>query len=326
VLVSRRGARNPGLERAVLDEAGSEPGMRAYVVGPQKAGDPGWAAFHVPVLLSGQRMGTLAAYRQRGEPFARVERRALARMANLVALARATERYQAQQAELARMGERQRIADDLHDDVAQILFAAQLALDAILARDDLDEEASAGIARARGLLIRGDTAIRTVIHRLSGPPAADIATRLAAVVSTVEDEFGLAAGLEVVGDAAGEAGALTRAASDALVKVAREALVNAAKHAGPCSVTVRLELVGSASERLRLVVEDNGRGRGEVSDGHHHGLLALRRAMREQDGTLRVTHGSAGGTRVAATVPLEQSAGSEPGLADATVPWPTART
>ncbi|HEY4277958.1 MAG TPA: GAF domain-containing protein [Conexibacter sp.] len=303
VVVSRRGMRNAALERTVLDEAGGEPGMRAYVVGPQKPGDPGWAAFHVPVLLGGQRMGTLAAYRQRGEPFARVERRALARMANLVALARATERYQRQRAELARMQERQRIADDLHDDVAQILFAAQLSLDAILQRDDLDEDASAGIARARALLIRGDTAIRTVIHRLSGPPAADIGTRLAAVVSTVEDEFGLGAQLSVSEEASVRAAGLHRPTSDALVKVAREALVNAAKHAGPCNVTVRLELVGGA--RLRLAVEDDGRGQAPVREGHHHGLLSLRRVVREQDGTLRVSHGAAGGTRVAATVPLE---------------------
>ncbi|MDO8212460.1 GAF domain-containing protein [Conexibacter sp. CPCC 206217] len=307
-ILARRGERDVVLEQTVLDEAGDEPGIRAYVIGPEKAGDPGWAAFYVPVYLGRQRMGTLAAYRLRGEPFARADRRALARMANLAALARATERYQRQRAELARMQERQRIADDLHDDVAQILFAAQLSLDAILQRGGLDDDAVTGIARARGLLIRGDTAIRTVIHRLSSPPAADIGTRLASVVSSVEDEFAVAAALVVDDDAAVRARELPRTTSDALVKVAREALVNAAKHAGPCHVDVRLEL--APRDRLRLVVEDDGCGRASAGaaaagDGeHHHGLLALRRSIREQDGTLRVTRGHGGGTRVTASVPL----------------------
>ncbi|HST38914.1 MAG TPA: GAF domain-containing protein [Conexibacter sp.] len=299
-LLARRGPRDHAREGTVLEEAGDEPGIRAYVVGPTGAGDPGWAAFYVPVLLSRQRMGTLAAYRRRGQPFARAERRALARMANLVALAGATERYRRQRAELAKMQERQRIADDLHDDVAQILFAAQLSLDAILQRDDLDDAAADGIARARGLLIRGDTAIRAVIHRLSSQPAADIATRLVSIVSSVEDEFALTARLHVAEDAAARARDLRRPLSDALVKVAREALVNVAKHAGPCRATVRLELVGG--ERLRLTIEDDGCGHAGVVERPEHGLAALRRTVGEQGGTLRVSARPGGGTRVVASL------------------------
>src|SRR6202022_2955938 len=99
--------------------------------------------------------GTLAALRVRGEPFSRDERHAMGRLANLAALAWASERYQQQRAELARLEERHRIADDLHDDVAQILFGAQLQLDQILEHGELDAAVVAGISRARGLLIRG---------------------------------------------------------------------------------------------------------------------------------------------------------------------------
>ena len=313
-IVARSGPCNEELEQTVLAEAGSDPGMRAYVVGPQKAGDPGWAAFYVPVHLGNSRVGTLAALRVRGEPFARAERRSLVRLANLAALGRAAERYQHQRAELARLQERQRIADDLHDDVAQILFGAQLCLDSVLQRNVADAETEAQIARARSLLIRGDTAIRTVIHRLSGPPAADLGARLASVVAGVEDEFAIAIHLRVDDNACKAARSLRRPASDALVKVAREALVNAAKHAGPCTVGVSLDL--SRRNRLVLTVVDDGAGVAFADGTHHHGLASLRRVVRDQGGTLRV-FGSQTGTKVTAGMPVgERRHGS---LAEPTV-------
>jgi signal transduction histidine kinase len=301
ILVTR-GRRDPEIERTVLDEAGTEPGVRAYVVGPQRAGDPGWAAFYVPVALSGMRVGTLAALRLHGEPFARGERRSFARMANVAALNYATERYQQQRAELARLQERQRLADDLHDDVAQMLFAAQLSLDSILAEDEVPDDVAQRIARARGLLIRGDTAIRTVIHKLSSPRAADIVTRLSSVVSEVEEEFSLPIHVEADPGAVQAGRGLRRAASDALMKAAREALVNAAKHAGPCRVTVKLV---AAPGHLRLTVADDGIGGRSPSAGHHHGLAAIEQLVEDQSGQTEVRHGESGGTVVTVIMPTE---------------------
>lgn len=313
------GRRDPEIERAVLDEAGTDPGMRAYVVGPQRAGDPGWAAFYVPVALSGIRVGTLAALRLHGEPFARSERRSFMRMANVAALNYATERYQQQRAELARLQERQRLADGLHDDVAQILFAAQLSLDSILAEDEVPDDVAQRISRARGLLIRGDTAIRTVIHKLSRPLAADIVTRLACVVSGVEDEFSLLIHVHADPGAAEAGRNLRRPASDALMKAAREALVNAAKHAGPCRVTVKLE--AQRGDHLRLTVSDDGFGARAPGAGHHHGLAAIDQLVSDQSGWTAIVHGETGGTVVTVTMPTE-SAPEPP--EDAAAPRPAA--
>lgn len=300
-IVARCGPFPAHLARSVLDQAAANPGIRAYVVSPQKAGDPGWAAFYVPIMLGTQRMGTLAAARSRGEPFAEADRRALLRMANLAALAGAAQRYQQQRTELARLQERQRIADDLHDDVSQILFAAQLRLDGLLAEFELDPDLSAGIARARALLIRGDTAIRTVIHRLSSPPAADIGTRLVSVAAGVEEEFSLTVRMQISDTALARAKHLRRAASDAFVRVTREALVNAAKHAGPCRVDVSLTTVGR--DRLRLLVSDDGVG-ATPTRSRRHGLSSVRRVVGEHGGTLRITHPSTGGTCLSATLPV----------------------
>jgi signal transduction histidine kinase len=313
-IIARSGRRDPEIESTIIDEAGTHPGMRAYVVGPQRAGDPGRAAFYVPVALSGVRIGTLAALRLHGEPFARGERRSFMRMANVAALNYATERYQQQRAELARLQERQRLGDDLHDDVAQILFAAQLSLDSILAQDEVGEDVARRIAQARGLLIRGDTAIRTVIHKLSSPPAADIATRLASVVAGVEEAFSLPIHVDT-DDGVAEIGRnLRRPASDALMKAAREALVNAAKHAGPCRVSVKLEL--EQGGHLRLTIADDGIGAAIPQSGYHHGLVSIRQVIQEQGGWTTVRNGDNGGTVV--TVMLPTDLAGEHGLAEAT--------
>lgn len=314
-VIARHGARAEALEREVLEEAGSDPGVRAYVVGPQRAGDPGWAAFYVPVLLGDTRVGTLAAVRMRGEPFTLEERRALTRMAKLAALARGAERYQQQRAELARLQERQRIADDLHDDVAQILFAAQLSLDSILQADEVAPPVVEQLVRARGLLIRGDKAIRTVIHRLSAPPAADLTARLGGVVDSVEDEFTMAIRMEITDEATGVGRGLQGPVVKALLRVAREALVNVAKHAGPCNVWVRLAVADGT--HLQLTVTDDGHAPGSTSASPvHHGLCAIRRVVEEHGGTLTMAHGSAGGTTVRASIPTRRDGTDE--LSEAT--------
>ena len=288
------------LAQTVLEEAQGSPGVRAYVVGPTGPGDPGWAAYHTPIYVGRQRIGTLAALRLRGEAFSLDERLSLGRVAHLAALSWASERYQRQRAELARMHERQRIADDLHDDVAQILFASQLGLDAILERaDDHDPDVATALARSRGLLIRGDTAIREVIHRLSRPPAEDFAGRLTATVTAAEEEFSLPVHLELGERAVEAAEGVSNAVADTLLKVVREALVNSAKHAGPCSATVRLDLRRSGALRLR-VTDDGVGATGAPSGGH--GLVSLRRALEGHGGTLELARAAAGGTTVTASV------------------------
>lgn len=312
-ILARRGRLPEEVERLVLDEAGDVPGLRAYVVGSRTDPDQPWAAFHAPVRLGPEHLGTVSAVRMRDDPFAEPERRALARMADLVALARATERYEHQRTDLARMHERQRIADDLHDDVAQILFAAQLSLDGVLQGGLVPPRTVDAITRARALIIRGDAAIRTVIHRLSGPAAADVGSRLEAVAASVEDEFPISVHVDVAPAVAGVARNLPPAVSDALVKVAREAVVNAAKHASPCEVQVALDV--DPLDRLVLAVADNGRPGGAGESGyHHHGLASLRRVMLEQGGTLSITPRPAGGTRVTAVVGVHPEPGRPGGM------------
>src|SRR5205823_4203631 len=105
--------------------------------------------------------------------------------------------YQRQLADSATAAERQRIADELHDQVAQLLFAARLSLDFALEMPEVPEAAAANVRRGRDLLLRADTATRQVMERNSQASDDCLADRLAALVGSVEEEFARPVALEI---------------------------------------------------------------------------------------------------------------------------------
>jgi signal transduction histidine kinase len=290
------------VERQLIEGARSERTESVAFQAPSRTGDPGSATLCIPVHLGTEHLGTLVTFRNRYESFTVEERHGLARMAELVALSWASERYQQHRAVLARLEERQRIADDLHDDVVQMLFAAQMHLDGILAQNVIPEDARARATMVRGLLSRGETTIRDVIMKLSRPLPTGLPERLYEVADGIDEDFMLPVHVEISDTAAHASRHARRAVADTIVKVAHEALVNAAKHAGPCRVNVTLEL--ASPDRILLRVADNGAGGPARQSSESHGLTSLRRHVRRHGGTLRVTRGQTGGTVVTAGLPL----------------------
>ena len=299
-LIRRNGPSHPELERRLAEDAG-ELDSRTSGAFPHRPGDPGWAALHVPVELYGERTATLSALRRTGEPFVADEQDVITRLASLVALAWATERYQHQLAEIARLRERERIADALHDRVAQILYAAQLGIDTVLETAVSNPEAERMI-EVRELLIKGDTAIREVIHQLTaGAPTAGLGRRVRLEVESVEDEFGVAVHVELPDD--DKLSGVPRPVADAVVKIAREGTVNAAKHAGPCRIALELHLT---DDQIVLSILDDGLGlRGPSRHMSGYGLGSLHRQVEDMGGTLVLAPGPSGfGTRLLATLPV----------------------
>ncbi|WP_165438387.1 GAF domain-containing protein [Pseudonocardia sediminis] len=301
-LLRRGGPPAPDIEERLLRDARA---LAATSTGafPRRAGDPGWAALHAPVTFDGARAATLSVLRRNGEPFSPEESDVVVRLAGLVALAWTTERYQHQLAEIARLRERERIADGLHDRVAQILFAAQLGIDTVL-ESSPQGPSTERIVEVRDLLVHGDAAIRDVIHRLSNEPDASPARRIRLEVESVEDEFGVAVRVEIPDPDA--LATLPRPVADAVVKIVREGTVNAAKHAGPCRIglDVRTERTDADDHRLVVTVVDDGLGAG-LDGVPGRGLTSLCRTVDDAGGTLvRTRAGDGFGTRLVATFPL----------------------
>ncbi|MFG2467902.1 sensor histidine kinase [Streptomyces canus] len=191
--------------------------------------------------------------------------------------------------------ERQRMAREIHDTLAQGFTSLLMLIQAVEAELDhdmpqarrhlalMDETARQNLAEARALVADGTPA------DLAGATLPDALFRLTARHSAKLAVTGrvrpLPAGAEVVA-----------------LRSCQEALTNCRKHAGG-SATVTIDL-DYADESLTLSVRDDGHGfdPGAACDGY--GLAGLRARATEVGGTVRVHSAPGGGTTVTVRLPV----------------------
>lgn len=246
-------------------------------VTPSSPGGPSTARLLIPILLAGRPYGGLVVVREHARGFSEMESRCFARLADLVALGLAGRRDFHQRTSLARLEERERLADQLHDDVAQILFAAQIQLDSLLEQSVIAPGVADGVKRARALLVRGDQQIRRVINDLPRTTSdEDLRVRLRAIVDDISDSFAVEVEVDVADGAVEWMRDADAEHGEAMLRIARECLVNAAKHAEVDRARIVMGL--RRPDTLRVVVSDGGIGLPEAAhDGAGHGLATIRR-------------------------------------------------
>jgi two-component system, NarL family, sensor histidine kinase DegS len=202
----------------------------------------------------------------------------------------------------AQEGERQRMAEDIHDGPAQVLTNAIFQveyLDRILG--DTDRPAQAEIAFLRDMLRNGLEEVRTFITDLR-PPLADVgmATALAERAQQLEERHGIV--VEVSVDGIDDRLTPTQRAS--VLRIVQEALQNVRKHAAASKVAIGLE--GDA-----LVVEDNGRGfdlmRLASGKSRNFGLQFMRERAELFGGQLQIESRQGEGTRILLRLPARAS-------------------
>lgn len=194
---------------------------------------------------------------------------ALAQQATLaMQLADLSERAQ----ETAVLEERNRLAREIHDTLAQGFTGIVIQLEA--AEDSLTDdvaEAREHLARARTLARESLAEARRSIQALR--PLAmerdDLPGALRQTADRLTDGLHLAAMVRVLG----EARPLPAAVENELLRIAQEALRNVIKHAAATAVTLELQY---APQQIVLTVTDNGRGFDPQAPTGGFGLMGLR--------------------------------------------------
>jgi len=211
-------------------------------------------------------------------------------------------------ARLGAVEERNRLAREIHDTLAQNLTATGLQIEsaeALLEADADPEKVRATLDRALSLTRSNlDEARRSVLD-LRAAPLEDrsLPEALRDLVGRWESETGVSTRFRSVNGSR----PLPPGVEAALYRVCGEALANVARHADAGRVTVRLV---STPDSVGLLVEDDGRGfdpAGVPED--RHGILGMTERVAVLGGVLRVDSGPGSGTRVEATLPLEGVAG-----------------
>jgi signal transduction histidine kinase len=199
------------------------------------------------------------------------------------------------------MAERERMAREIHDTLAQgmtsivmLAQAAQAELAAGRPTDKLaaiEDTARENLAEARALVAAftpvalAESTLTEVLRRQAErfrtETGVDVQVRLDL---PDEDVAALPAGQQVV-----------------LLRAAQEALANVRKHAGAEHVLITL---GASAGDIRIEICDDGRGFEPAAvDGAGFGLAAMRGRVEESGGSVEVVSTPGGGTRVQVLVP-----------------------
>jgi two-component system NarL family sensor kinase len=209
----------------------------------------------------------------------------------------------------ARMGaaeERNRLARELHDTLAQGLTAATLqieAADAILETGPHPANAREYLHRALSITQENlEDARRSVLDLRAAPlEGRTLSKALAILVERRGAESNVPTSYESVNGSH----PMPPNVEAALYRVCEEALNNFVRHAEARSVNVRLVVT---ADLARLIVQDDGRGFDPTSvSSDRHGLAGMRERMMLLGGTLKVDSDAVLGTRITAVTPLEDS-------------------
>jgi two-component system nitrate/nitrite sensor histidine kinase NarX len=268
---------------------------------------PGYSVV-APLRTGSTTLGALCVVRPCGEDFDANETRALTLLANSAAVAitnaRLVEQQRQQVEQAASAAERDRLAAELHDNLAQTLGFLNLKSDRV--RELLSDQQ---IVPAGDELTQMKTAIGTAYRQvraaLTGlrepsPDADNLRTRLSNCVAEMNASAGPIVELKIADTSAL---ALPRVTQTQAYHIVREALTNVSRHAQArhASVTVK-----RSNGTACFVIADDGRGfeREAIDESQHLGLNIMRMRAKRCGGTLQVESESGKGTKVTALLPV----------------------
>jgi signal transduction histidine kinase len=265
----------------------------------------------VPLRRGDATVGTLAVGSTTERSYGIDEIEALSTLASQASIAIENARLQDQLQEVAVRGERERIARELHDGLAQVLGYVNTksqAVEELLGAGRIDEarsHLSELSAAARSVYVD----VREAILGLSSPLLEG--SGLAGTVEQYGRRFAEASKLAVHVQAtpAARAAVLPPTVEAQVFRIVQEALTNVRKHAAANRVDVALDFNDAA---MRIEIRDDGRGLASATDAGEawprYGLTSMRERAEAIGGSIDWASTDGGGTTVHLTVPLEAAA------------------
>ncbi|TCC43520.1 sensor histidine kinase [Kribbella sindirgiensis] len=195
--------------------------------------------------------------------------------------------------------ERQRMAREIHDTLAQGLTGIVTQLQAAENAADWRRHVTTAVGLARESL----TEARRSVHALRPQPlqSATLSEAIADVVRRWSAVHGIDAELTTTGTPR----VLTPEAESTLLRATQEALANVAKYAQATRVGVTLSYM---EKQVALDVRDDGAGFAPAlirsSEAGGFGLVAMRQRVEALDGTLEIESEPGLGTAISATLPM----------------------
>jgi two-component system, NarL family, sensor kinase len=275
----------------------------------------------IPLYADDRKLGILNVASRDWRQLSEEELNLLYTVGALVSLAVERTRLAARSAQLAALEERNRLAREIHDTLAQSLAAIAMRLETA---DALVESPGDGTPSARladvvrhALALTRSTleeARRSVLDLRAAPlEERTLVEALRALGDEFRDVGGRALDVEVTCDDT-EPRVLPPAVEIGLYRIAREALTNVVRHADATRATIRLERTGDDGIRMRITDDGSGFDPSRVRPGRF-GLIGATERARLLGGSLHVESAPGAGTTIDIRVPIRTAAASAPAAA-----------
>lgn len=210
----------------------------------------------------------------------------------------------------AQEAERQRIARELHDSLAQYLTAVRLGLNAIDKSCGANTPAAPKLLELKALTTEIGHEISRMARELRPSVLDDLG--LHSALAQYLDEWRERSRIEFDLQVHLNGQRLAQPVETTLYRVTQEAIINIVKHADASQAGIILE---ANNDQARLIVEDNGRGftlrdNGLGGNGlggecvQHFGLIGMRERLALVRGTMEIETAPGAGTTLFITVPI----------------------
>jgi PAS domain S-box-containing protein len=254
-----------------------------------------------PVRSRGQAIGLLSVLRSGGRKFNVEQVALLTTIADQIGVVVENTRLRQMEKQAAVIEERERLAQDLHDSVTQLLYSLTLFAEAGReeARARKSKMVASTLEEIGKIALQSLKEMRLLVYELR-PHALEQDGLVAALqhrLDAVERRGGMETHL------AAELGTtmLPAPLEEELYRIAEEALNNSLKHAGATTINVH---ICATEDQVELEVTDNGYGfeTGEISDKAGMGLINMQKRAEALGGSLSVSSTPGKGTTVKAVV------------------------
>ena len=201
------------------------------------------------------------------------------------------------------LSERNRIAREIHDNLAQDILGISVQLELVARLMPAAAETAKGhLDRARMLVRNSMTEARRYVWDLRSEELQK--KDLPAALGDTTRRLTADTGVEAVVDVTGPLQPLPVSVETNLLRIGQEAVNNAVRHAQASRIHVGLNF---DTRSVQLSVSDNGRGfdpNEQAADGHF-GLIGMRERADEIGGVLTIQSADQRGTKITIDVPLD---------------------
>jgi two-component system NarL family sensor kinase len=252
----------------------------------------------IPLYAHGKKLGVLNVASADWRQLSAEDLQLLYTVGDMLGIAVERARLFARQAELGALEERNRLAREIHDTLAQGLTAVSLQLesaDALLETEADPARVRRAVQHALALTRANLEEARRSVMDLRAAPLQNR--------TLVEALAALADGMTVPVDllVAGEIRPLPRRVETGIYRIAQEALSNISRHAQASQATIELAF---APAEIVLVIQDDGGG---FEPGHvppnRFGLIGMNERIKLLVGQLRLESAPGKGTRIEGRIP-----------------------